>query len=396
MSMIGVSEAHARLIGLFAPLGAEDVPLAEAAGRVLAAEIIALRSQPPFRSSAMDGYAVASAGAGQGARLRVIGESIAGRRFEGRMGPGEAVRIFTGAPVPDEADCVVIQEDTSRDGDEVILTAPGVEGGNIRPAGIDFREGARISAPRRLTGRDLALSAAMNVGTVRVARRPEIAIIATGDELVMPGETPGPDQIVASNQYALKAAFEARGACVRILPIARDSAESLSAAFRLAEGADSIVTLGGASVGDYDLVQSTAAAEGLELSFYKVAMRPGKPLMAGRLRGTPLVGLPGNPISAVVCAQIFLLPAIDCMLGLPTGLAPRISARLAEPVGANREREHYMRAEVVLGPDGWLCTPFTRQDSSLLSVLAEANALLVRPPHDPAREIGDVVEFIWM
>jgi molybdopterin molybdotransferase len=396
MAMISVSEAQARLIGLFAPLGTETVGVEAAAGRVLAEDAVARRTQPPFASSAMDGYAVRAADARPGARLRVIGEVPAGRGFAGQVGAGEAVRIFTGAPVPEGADSVVIQEDTERAGDAVVLREAADLGENIRPAGVDFAAGATVAAPRRLTGRDAALLAAMNVSQVTVARRPVIAIIPTGEELVMPGEEPGPAQIVASNHFALRAAFEARGAEVRVLPIARDTTDSLSASFALADGADAIVTLGGASVGDYDIVQDTALAEGLQLDFYKVAMRPGKPLMAGRLRGIPLVGLPGNPVSAVVCGQIFLLPAIDRMLGLDAAPAPGGRARLDEAIGRNGPRQHYMRARVAPGADGWTCTPFARQDSSLLSVLAEANALMVRPPDDPAQEIGAIVEFVWI
>lgn len=396
MAMISVSEAHTRLIGLFAPLGTEVVGIADAAGRVLAEDAIAQRTQPPFPSSAMDGYAVRARDAAHGARLKVIGEVPAGRAFEAQVGAEEAVRIFTGAPVPGGADCVVIQEDTERDGEIVVIGATALPGANIRPAGVDFAEGARVVAPRRLAGRDVSLLAAMNISRVTVARRPVIAIIPTGDELVMPGETPGPSQIVASNHFALKEAFKARGAEVRVLPIARDTAERLSACFRLADGADLIVTLGGASVGDYDIVQDTAVAEGLELDFYKVAMRPGKPLMAGRLRGKPLVGLPGNPVSAIVCAQIFLLPAIDRMLGLEGSPGRCARAKLADAIGANGPRQHYMRARVTPGTDGWICAPFARQDSSLLSVLAEANALMVRPAGDPAQKIGAKVDFLWI
>jgi molybdopterin molybdotransferase len=396
MSMIGVAEAHARLMRLFAPLPSEVVPIAEAAGRVLAEAVEARRTQPPFASSAMDGYAVRAADVSRDAPLSVIGESAAGRRFDGVVGQGEAVRIFTGAAMPEGADAVVIQEETERTGDTIAPTGAVAAGANIRPAGIDFREGARIAAPRRLTGRDVSLLAAMNVARIPVARRPEIAIIATGDELVMPGEEPGPDQIVASNHFALKAEFEARGAVVRVLPIARDTTESLTAAFGLACGADLIVTLGGASVGDYDLVRKTALAEGLELDFYKVAMRPGKPLMAGRLDGTPLVGLPGNPVSAIVCGRLFLAPAIDRLQGLPSDPEIPLPARLAEALGPNGPRQHYMRARVEADGAGWLCTPFDRQDSSLLSVLSEANALLVRPPGEAARAAGAEVGFLWI
>jgi molybdopterin molybdotransferase len=342
----------------------------------------------------MDGYAIRSADLAPGTRLTVIGTAAAGERLGAPVGPGEAVRIYTGAPVPEGADMVLIQEDATRQGDTVIVGTHG-GGDNSRPAGGDFTAGSRVTAPRRLGAREVALLAGMNAGTVAVTRRPVVALIATGDELVMPGETPGPDQIVSSNNFGLKAMLDAAGAEARLMPIAGDSAESLTSSFDLAADADLIVTIGGASVGDFDLVQSTALAQGLELDFYKIAMRPGKPLMAGRLGGVPLVGLPGNPVSAMVCGLLFLRPAVDAMLGLPGELPGPIPARLGAEVEANGPRAHYLRARVAVEGAGWRCTPFPRQDSSLLSVLAEANALMVRPPGDPARTTGEAVEFIW-
>jgi molybdopterin molybdotransferase len=395
-ALLSVAEAHKRLMQLFAPLEAEEVPLAEAAGRVLAADVVATRAQPPFDASAMDGYAVRTLDLMTGARLRLTGVAAAGARFSGAVAPGEAVRIFTGAPVPEGADAILIQENVALEGPDVIVGEAHEDERHIRPAGSDFAPGARIRAPRRLRPADLALIAAMGAGRVSVARRPEVALIATGDELVMPGEAPGPDQIVASNLFGLKALLEAAGASARILPIARDSTESLAATFRLAAGADLVVTIGGASVGDFDLVQSTALAEGLALDFYRVAMRPGKPLMAGRLRGVPLVGLPGNPVSAMVTAMIFLRPAVERMLGLPGDPPARLPGRLAGALGPNGPRAHYLRARVAEDGGSWRCTPFDSQDSSLLSVLAEADALLVRPPHDPAKRDGAAVEFVWL
>ena len=393
--LVSVEEAHERMMRLFAPLDTEEVALVRAAGRVLARDVVAPRDQPPFDASAMDGYAIRAADSVPGTRLKVTGTSAAGTRFSGMVGAGEAIRIYTGAPVPEGADAVLIQENAIREGDTLIV---GEHGGstNIRPAAGDFKAGSRVAAPRRLEARDLSLIAAMNAGRVTVARRPIIALIATGDELVMPGEEPGPDQIIASNGFGLKAMLDAAGADARLLPIARDTPESLMASFDLAAGADLIVTIGGASVGDFDLVQSTAVAEGLELDFYKVAMRPGKPLMAGRLRGMPMVGLPGNPVSAMVCGQIFLRPAVDRMLGLPGGLPTPLPARLTKPVEANGPRAHFMRARVVIGDTGWQCTPGSLQDSSHLRVLSEANALMVRPPNDPERAVGDEVGFIWI
>jgi molybdopterin molybdotransferase len=396
MPLISVAEAHARLLRLVTPLPPEEVPLAEAAGRVLARDVVAARPQPPFAASAMDGYAIRTADAATGARLDVVGTSPAGSRFAGRVGPGQAVRIFTGAPVPEGADRVLIQEDADVEGSTITLRDSRDEALHIRPAGGDFPAGARIAAPRRLGPSDLALAASMNAARLGVARRPVIALIATGDELVMPGEDPGPDQIVASNSFGLKAMLAAAGAAPRLLPIARDTADSLKATFDLAAGADLIVTLGGASVGDFDLVQKTALDHGLALDFYRVAMRPGKPLMAGRLRDVPLIGLPGNPVSSMVCGRVFLVPVVERMQGLPGDLPATHPARLAVDLEPNGPRAHYMRARVEPAEGGWRCTPFARQDSSLLSVLADANALMVRPSGDPARRAGDQVEFTWL
>ncbi|WP_170413613.1 molybdopterin molybdotransferase MoeA [Ruegeria atlantica] len=388
--MITVEEARALLFDLVSPLPAETVILSDAAGRVLAQDVEATRDQPPFEASSMDGYALKSTEVELHAMFKVIGESAAGNRFNGRVGPGHAVRIFTGAPVPEGADFVVIQEDTDRRDDLItIIDLPGPKT-NIRPAGVDFRAGTKVSAPRQLRAEDVALLAAMNVATVPVTRKPVVALVSTGDELVMPGETPGPDQIIASNTFGLKALLEGAGAHVRILPIARDTVSSLETAFGLAEGADLVVTIGGASVGDYDLVSDVSAGLGMDRSFYKIRMRPGKPLMAGRLGQTAMVGLPGNPVSAMVCGYLFLLPMVRRMLGVEQVLSPLRIARLVEPLGENGPREHYMRA--MLDETG--IRACADQDSSLLSVLAQANALLVRPPHDPARPVGDEVHYL--
>lgn len=385
--MITVDEALTAVVDLVEPLGSETVPLSEAAGRVLAAPVEAKRNQPPFPASAMDGYALS--GAAPGAQFAVIGESAAGHGFSGSVGPGEAVRIFTGAPVPEGADRVVIQEDVTRNGDTITLNADLDPKAYIRPAGGDFKIGAEVT-PRRLGPTEVALLAAMNIAEVPVVRRPSVAILATGDELVMPGEAPGPDQIIASNSFGLAALIRDAGCAQRMLPIARDNAPSLETAFGLAEGADLLVTIGGASVGDHDLVASVAEGLGMNRAFYKVAMRPGKPLMAGRLGHGAMIGLPGNPVSAMVCGTVFVLPMLRKMLGLGAAPAARRTAPLSAPLAANGPREHYMRA--VLDADG--IAPLDRQDSSLLSVLATANALLVRPVHAPALSAGALVDYV--
>ena len=388
--MITVDDALARVFALCAPLSHERVPLADAAGRVMVAPAEAGRDQPPFSASAMDGYAIAGP-AGAGTRLQVIGEAGAGRAFAGRVGSGEALRIFTGAPLPEGADRVVIQEDVSRDGETITLNESAEQPRHVRPLGADFRAGDRLSAPRRLRPVDLALLAAMNVSELTVSRRPDVAIIATGDELVMPGETPRPDQIIASNGFALKAMAEAEGATARLLPIARDRADHLRAVLEMARGADVIVTIGGASVGDHDLVAPVTAELGASRAFYKLAMRPGKPLMAGRLFDALMLGLPGNPVSAIVTATLFLLPALRAMQGLGAWPTPTKGATLAEDLPANGPRAHYMRAR--LEPEGQI-RPFASQDSALLGILTQADALLIRPVNDPPRHAGSQIRYI--
>ncbi|WP_282181075.1 molybdopterin molybdotransferase MoeA [Aliiroseovarius marinus] len=388
--MITVNEALDAIFELVTPCGTEEVPLAEAAGRALAAPVTATRLQPPFAASAMDGYALNGVEADPEAMFRVIGESAAGHGYEGRVGPGECVRIFTGAPLPEGTNRVIIQEDVERKGNLITLARKLDKGPHVRPAGADFKPGDKIPAPRVLTPADLALAAAMNVPTLTVSRKPVVAILATGDELVMPGEEPGPDQIIASNSFGLKALIEANGGHARMLPIARDNADSLRTALDLAADADLIVTIGGASVGDHDIVGDVAAEMGMDQSFYKVLMRPGKPLMAGRMGDAVMIGLPGNPVSSMVCGHVFLVPALRAMQGLGEAAAPRHQAILTADVRQNGPREHYMRARVENGE----ITVFDSQDSALLSVLAQANALLVRPVSAPALEAGAQVEYL--
>ncbi|CAH1662475.1 Molybdopterin molybdenumtransferase [Hyphomicrobiales bacterium] len=393
--LTSVSDALATIVGMAgSPLPVELQPLARCRSRYLAQDLEALRTQPPFDASAMDGYAVRDSDVTSlPATLRVIGTSAAGHRYEGALDPGEAVRIFTGAPVPTGADRVVIQEDTTRDGETVVVTDQSSSGTNIRAAGLDFTAGqALIRAGARLDARLLALAAAMGHGALPVCRRPRVAILATGDELVRPGEPMGPDQIVTSNSYAVAAMTEDAGAEVIDLGIAGDSFAALEAAINAARKAeaDVLVTLGGASVGDHDLVQSALTAQGMELGFWRIAMRPGKPLMHGRLGDMAILGLPGNPVSAIVCAQLFLIPLLRRLGGDPDALADMSEeAELASDVSANDFRQDYLRAELMDRPEGVpLVRPFGRQDSSMLSTLAASGALVLRAPHAPAAKAG--------
>lgn len=390
--MITTSEALAHLFDIVEPLPVEQITLRAANGRTLAKDVIATRDQPPFAASAMDGYATCAADAVTGVVLQVIGEAAAGHGFRGAVTQGHAVRIFTGAPLPEGAERIIIQEDVTRSGNTITLGDDLDTADYIRPAGADFRKGDKISAPRHLRPSDIALLAAMNIAAVPVTRKPVVAIIATGDELVQPGEAPSPDQIIASNSYGLAALLEQNGAEVRMLPIARDTVAALELAFDLAVGADLIITIGGASVGDHDLVGQVAMAKGMDRAFYKVAMRPGKPLMAGRFGGGAMIGLPGNPVSAMVCGHIFVLPVLRKMLGLGANPAPRDKAVLANALGPNGPREHYMRARI----DAKGLHVFARQDSALLTVLAEANCLAIRPPNDGVRRPNDMLDIIHL
>ncbi len=394
--MLTAAQALARILALMLPTSIETIPLQNARGRVLATPVVATRDQPPFPASAMDGYALRRADLADGKPLIVIGQSKAGQGFAGKLGASQAVRIFTGAPVPDGADYILIQEDAEITGDTLKPKAARDSASYIRAAGGDFRAGFTYPGPKRLTPADIALLAAMNAANVQVHRKPTIALIVTGDELVMPGDVANPDQIYSSNGFALAALLGQYGADPCVLPIARDSDASLNAAFDLASDADLIVTLGGASVGDHDLVQKVATSRGLVLEFWKVNLRPGKPLIVGRLNNTPLIGLPGNPVSALVCAHIFLRPALDAMLGLPALPLQRSLGTLSKPLPANGKREHYMRGIAAASATGWLLAAHDSQDSSQISVLAQSNALIVAPPNQPALPIGAAVEFILL
>ena len=389
--LIPVAQALARVLAAASPLEAEEVALSEAFGRTLAAPVVAGRTQPPFANSAMDGFALRAADAGL--RLRVVGESAAGRGLAGAIGPGEAARIFTGAPLPPGADSVALQEDAQRDGEFVTLNAPVIAGDNIRRVGLDFREGETLlAAGRRLSPRDVALIAAANWPSARVTRRPRVAILATGDELRAPGEALGAAQIVASNNLFVAGLARAQGAEAIDLGIAPDRPEALAeriAAARAAR-ADVRVTLGGASVGEYDLVQKALTDAGMELGFWRIAMRPGKPLMFGRIGAMLALGLPGNPTSSAVCGLLFLAPLLRAFAGDPqAGADTSETARLAVDLPANGVREDYMRANLTRAEGGWTASPARDQDSSLVRTLSGAQGLIVRPPHAPPAKAGE-------
>src|SRR5215831_14714589 len=389
VALMSVAEALARVLAEAAPLPSEQAALADAHGSVLAADVTALRTQPPADVSAMDGYAVRAVDVAQvPARLKLVGEVAAGHPFDGAVGIGEAARIFTGGVLPPGTDTIVIQENTAREGDTVVVTTSAGKGRNVRVEGLDFVRGAVLLAKgRRLSDRDLALAAAMNHPTVPVHRRPRLAVLATGDELVMPGATPAFGEIVYSNGYATMALARREGCEVLDLGIAPDRLDETAAAVRRAHdlGADILVTSGGASVGDYDLVQKALAAEGLALSFWKVALRPGRPMMHGRLGPMHVLGLPGNPVSSYVCGVLFLVPLIRRLTGR-TDCEPRLEqAVLGCDLPENDERADYLRATLRVGPDGLpVATPCPVQDSSMLVPLARADCLLVREPHAPA------------
>jgi molybdopterin molybdotransferase len=395
MSLLSVDDALRMVLAAATPVEPEDVPVAEADGRTLAGPLAARRTQPPFAASAMDGYAVRGADVARaGARLRVIGTAPAGHAFEGRVGPGEAVRIFTGAPLPEGADTILIQENATREGDDVVTTSAEQTGRFVRRAGLDFARGQELlPAGTRLSPRTVALAAAMGHATLPARRRPRVAILATGDELVRPGEAARPDQIVASNTYAVAGMAGAAGALATDLGIAADTFEALEDGIGRAEatGADVLITLGGASVGDHDLVQSALTKRGMQLGFWRIAMRPGKPLIFGRLGRMVILGLPGNPVSSIVCARLFLVPLLRAMLGDPAAdNDPSEPARLGAAVPANDMRQDYVRARTEPAADGTtLVFPFPLQDSSMLSVLSASDALLVRVPHAPASDAGE-------
>ncbi len=399
MALMPVADALSAILAGAEPLREEMVALDAAHHRVLARDLAALRTQPPQAMSAMDGYAVRSADASRvGARFKVIGEVAAGRPFDQSVRPGEAVRIFTGGVIPDGADSIVIQEDTEVDGAVITITEATSAGRHIRPAGVDFNKGdVLLKGGSRLTDRDLSLAAGMNYPELAVRRRPKVAVLATGDELVMPGSEPGPGQIVYSNGYALRALARAEGAETVDLGIAADTIEATTHGIRRARnsGADILITSGGASVGDHDLVKQSLEAEGVAMAFWRIAMRPGKPMMHGRLGGMRVIGLPGNPVSSYVCAFLFLVPLIRALSGRAAIHHVRETALLGRDVIANDQREDYLRARLEERADGALiATPVNHQDSSLLGNLAAARALLIRAPFALPASAGSECDFL--
>ena len=390
--LLAVAEALARVLAEAKPLPAEKTELDDALGRVLTEDLTALRTQPPAAVSAMDGYALRATDVAQApVKLAVIGEVAAGHPFEGKVGAGQAARIFTGGVLPEGSDTVVIQELTARNGNTVTVKKPAAKGRNVRLQGIDFSAGQMLlEKGRRLSARDLMLAAAMNYAAVPVHRRPRVAVLGTGDELVAPGGKPAPGEIVYSNGYALRALFQSEGAETIDLGIAHDGVDDIVAAVQKAGDlrADVLVTTGGASVGEHDLVQKALATQGLALSFWKVAIRPGRPMMHGRLGSMQVLGLPGNPVSSFVCGYLFVVPLIRRLSGRSDVVLSPVGAVLGRDLPENDEREDYLRATLVEGPNGLVATPLPAQDSSLMASLAKAGCLLIRPPHAPAEAAG--------
>jgi len=395
--VISVEEALSRLLAPLEKLPPEQVSIVDGLGRVLAEDVAARRTQPPFAVSAMDGYAVrAEDVAAVPVELRIVAEVPAGAGFGGHVGPRETARIFTGAPLPAGTDTIVIQEDTQRDGDRVQVLEGAPRGRYVRREGLDFAEGdILLKAGRRLTARDIGLVAAMNRPWLFVHRQPRIGILSTGDEIVMPGDPIGPHQIVSSNSLALSAFVTACGGIPVSVGNAPDDPEALRQIAAATRGVDLLVTTGGASVGEHDLVRDVLGSDGLELDFWQIAMRPGKPLMVGSYRGTPMVGLPGNPVSTLVCALLFLRPALERLSGASTPAEAAPTARLGAALPKNDRRQDYLRSRLARAADGVLeVFPFEVQDSSMMRLLSEADCLVVRPPNAPAIAAGATVPIV--
>lgn len=395
--MLSVADARRRILDALAPIGAETIPVSAALGRILAEDVVARLTQPPAAVSAMDGYAVRGADVAKApVVLHQIGAIPAGATFAGAIGPGECTRIFTGAVLPAGADTIVIQEDTTAAGKQITVLEATPTGRYVRPAGLDFKTGdTNLRAGERITVRKLGLAAAMNHPWLRVTRRPRVAILATGDEIVMPGDPVGPGQIVSSNGLALAAFVTACGGEAIQLGIAPDRVDALQTMAAAADGADLLVTSGGASVGEHDLVRSALQDRGLALDFWQIAMRPGKPLMFGKVSKTPLLGLPGNPVSSLVCSLVFLRPALLRLAGAKTLDDLPEQAISGSDLPANDRRQDYLRATMSRSSTGSVvATAFQKQDSSMLRVLAEADCLIVREPNAPPIPAGTPVEII--
>jgi molybdopterin molybdotransferase len=394
--LLPVEEARARILAALSPTAAETLALPETAGRVLARPVLARLTQPPAAVSAMDGYALRAADGVLGARLAVIGAAPAGHPFAGAVGPGQAVRIFTGGFVPEGVDAILLQEDAEAADGAVLVKESVAPGRWVRKRGLDFAEGETLlAAGRRLTARDIGLAAASNNPWLAVHRRPRIGILATGDEIALPGDPIPPGGIVSSNAHALAALIRAGGGEPIVLPIAPDDASAIADIAASAHGYDLLVTTGGASVGEHDLIQQALGGEGFELGFWKIAMRPGKPLIWGRLGRVPVLGLPGNPVSALVCAIIFLLPALARLSGLPGAPTPSRRVICAAPLAENDRRADFLRASLDADAEGRITVrPFPVQDSSMLATLARAEALVLRAPFAPALPAGAEVEAI--
>lgn len=394
--MISVTEARAKIVAALAPAGTETIPVMDALGRVLAENAVARISHPAANVSAMDGYAVRAADATLNATLKVTGTSAAGHPWDGSVGPGQAARIFTGAHVPAGADTVVLQEDTSVAGDTVTINEAAMLGKHIRPRGQDFKTSETVLyAPRRISYRDVGLLAAMNLPLIPVFKRPRIGVLSTGDEVVMPGDDVKHGQLVSANGPGLCAFIAHMGATPIHLGIARDDATSLATMADAAKDLDMLITTGGVSVGDHDLIAKVLGENGLDVNFHKIAMRPGKPLLFGNLKGTPFFGLPGNPVSAMVCAILYVGPALEKMQGLEGAAPPTVKARLSVGMKANDKREDFLRATLERSGSGDLiATPYPKQDSAMITTLAKADGLIIRPPFSPAATPGEIVDVI--
>jgi molybdopterin molybdotransferase len=395
MALLPVDEALRLILSGVKPLAAESINIRKAHGRILAAQVKATRDQPPFDASAMDGYALRQEDIS--GELKVIGTSAAGHSYKGTVKPGTAVRILTGAPMAKGADTIVIQENVARDGDHLRVTQATPAGKNIRRRGLDFKKGdTLLPAGIRLNARDIGLAAAGNADLLRIRKNPRVVVLTTGDELVLPGQRPRADQIVSSNSLALEAMFRAWDAEVINLGIVPDRLKATEAAIRKGLTADVLVTTGGASVGDHDFVQEALKNVGVNIAFWKIALRPGKPLMFGAKGGTRVLGLPGNPVSALVCARIFIRPLLRALQGLPTEGAPQL-ARLNVDLPENDNRQDYLRSVLTTHPDGSRSVaPAGLQDSSMQRTLRDSQALIIRPPHAPAAPKGSQVPVLLL